>query len=389
MKFKKVESYDLEFSESKSQSTPETHARARRPIPGTDNDYLWKNISDSSQCVEALELFGGYIKKYNCFFYSDYFTSLLTEARYPRYLNSVKDLFSNTSFNLSSNSNFIQCSKNKDEIIYIENLYLNFLRIGYNISKVDLSSYNEAHNYAKQMSTLFVEMQPFRNNEKALHDRLKKPCDWLRNESKPNLKKFKRFKNAKNTVLSKYRSISHNFHQLNDSFFNLLPKLEMGRMYLENHVKKLELAKYFENNLFRKTFQDVSYYAKELEASVQFYISEMDTFLDQIKLAYEEIFALKRPVINSHNVYHLKLVTEARDTKDIETMSIVQSLKENYEENILKLWKIIFERLTTYKTLLKSSVFLPVDEFSTKVSDFSADLRKYKDSLQVGTGFLM
>ena len=102
----------------------------------------------------------------------------------------------------------------------------------------------------------------------------------------------------------------------------------MGRMYLENHVKKLELAKYFENNLFRKTFQDVSYYAKELEASVQFYISEMDTFLDQIKLAYEEMFALKLPVINSHNVYHLKLVTEARDTKDIETMSIVQSLKK-------------------------------------------------------------
>ena len=96
---KKVESYDLEFSESKSQSTPETYARARRPIPGTDNDYLWKNISDSSQCVEALELFGGYIKKYTCFFYSDYFTSPLTEARYPRYLNNVKDLFSNTSFN--------------------------------------------------------------------------------------------------------------------------------------------------------------------------------------------------------------------------------------------------------------------------------------------------
>ena len=150
----------------------------------------------------------------------------------------------------------------------------------------------------------------------------------------------------------------------------------MGRMYLENHVKKLELAKYFENNLFRKTFQDVSYYAKELEASMQFYPSEMDTFLDQIKLAYEELFALKLPVINSHNVYHLKLVTEARDTKDIETMSIVQSLRENYEENILKLWNILFERLTTYKTVLKSSVFLPVDEFSTKVNDFSADLRK-------------
>ena len=232
-------------------------------------------------------------------------------------------------------------------------------------------------------------MQPFRNNEKALYDRLKKPYDWLRNESKPNLKKFKRFKNAKNTVLSQHRSISHNFHQLNDSFFNLLPTLEMGRMYLENHVKKLELAKYFENNLFRKTFQDVSYYAKELEASMQFYLSEMDTFLDQIKLAYEELFALKLPVINSHNVYHLKLVTEAGDTKDIETMSIVQSLRENYEENILKLWNIIFERLTTYKTVLKSSVFLPVDEFSTKVNDFSADLRKYKDSLQVGTDFLM
>ena len=61
---KKVESYNLEFSESKSQSTPETHARARRTIPGTDNDYLWKNISDSSQCVEALELFGGYTKNY-------------------------------------------------------------------------------------------------------------------------------------------------------------------------------------------------------------------------------------------------------------------------------------------------------------------------------------
>ena len=269
------------------------------------------------------------MKKYTWFFNSDYFISLLNEVRYPRYLNNVKDLFSNTSFNLSSNSNFTQCSKNKDEMIYIEHLYLNFLRIGYNISEVALSSYNEAHNYAKQMSTLFVEMQPFRNNEKALHDRLNKPCDWLRNESKPNLKKFKRFKNAKNTVLSKYRSISHNFHQLNDSFFNLLPTLEMARMYLENHVTKLELAKYFEHNMFRKTFQDVCYYAKELEASMQFYLSEMDTFLDQIKLAYEELFALKLPVINSYNVYQLKLVTAARDTKDIVMMTIVQSLKEN------------------------------------------------------------
>ena len=318
-----------------------------------------------------------------------YFGYFLTEARYARYLNNVKELFTNASFNLSSNSNFTQCSKNKDQMIYLENLYLNFLLIGYNISKVDLLSYNEAQNYGQQMLSLFREMQPFRNKEQSLHDKLKKPCDWLWNLSKPKFQKFKPLINQINTVLSKYKSISHNFIQLNGSLCNILPTIEKATMHLEKHVTKLDLAKSFENSLFRKTVQDFIYYAKELEASMQFYLSEMDTFSDQIKLAYEELLAQKLPVINSYNVYQLKLVTAATDTKDEMMISVVQSLKENYEDNILKLWNIIFERLTSHIGLLKSSVFQQADGFSTKVNVFSADLRNYKDSLQVGTDFLM
>ena len=334
-----------------------------------------------------MQLLGEYIRKDTWITRLDDYVSLLTPARYQRYLENVNELFSNTSYNLRSNLNFTQCSRNKDQMIYIEHLYFNFLLIGDNISRV--SSYDEAYNYAKQMLTLFTQMQPFRDEEKELHEKLKKPCDWLRNEYKPNLEKFRKCRDQRNTVLTKFKSISYNFLQLNSSFLDLLPTLEKTRLYLKNNATKFDLAKSFENRLFRKYIQDFSYHAKELETSIQNYLSEMNTFSDQIKLAYKELFTIRYPIINSHNVYQLKLISGAQSINDNLIMIIVESLKENMETNILKLWDLIFERLTINMIRIKSAVVLSADDIITEVNEFTSDLRKYKESLKVETDFLM
>ena len=134
---------------------------------------------------------------------------------------------------------------------------------------------------------------------------------------------------------------------------------------------------------------DLNYLARDLENMINNYIQQMQISLNQVNIIYNHILSSDYPVLNSYTICNLPFVKAAASIDDSEIQDLVQSLKDNANDNLMDLWDISYKRLITGVADLKEDVIRPVEDLGGKVTAFSQTLKAFQESLNIDTDFFM
>ena len=359
-----------------------------------DDGYPWKNVFNSSECAEA---FYSLRQEFEIERRSvALFEKISFDSKHHQFMQAIRELPSNLSTQYFEYSTYKNCTGNKEQFAYFENFFIEFFQLGANISEA--VNYDEAYAYAKQMYLIFEEMAiknlTIEQNVRQLAKRLNEPClqftknlsNHFENASNIFMERTKSLNDHQLTSLTKYNTMLGYITNMSDVFDRVLHTLDSNHQYLKNNLSKLVLANIYERPVVQNSIDDFNYYTQQLDTSTYDYLSEMKSFLSQVLTACKGWTA--DLLVNSNNVHQLEMVSQAKETNDSALKSIVESLNQNIEENLIKLYNFIFDKFTKDVEEFKKSL-VDAFNFTTRLDEFSVDLRNYKDSLTIDTGFLL
>ena len=213
-----------------------------------------------------------------------------------------------------------KCWSYEDEIIYLDNLLSDIIKLAANISET--SSFSEVYKYAMQMVKLFEERRQYSATKiLKMYSDVRTVCrktyytikDTLDELDGP-LEYFHDIRlHLRNSVIGQYYDIKDNYHLLYVRFFrDIVPTVMKAESYLDKNRSstKNDLAKRFNSHVFLMDVNDLSYLARDLEEMINNYIQQMQISLNQVNIIYRKIFSFDFPLLNSYNIYNLKTDTD-------------------------------------------------------------------------------
>ena len=319
------------------------------------------------------------------------------EQEYQKYHTFVENIPLTTTLNTSLYYGRQKCWSYEDEIIYLDNLLNDIIKLAANISET--SSFSEAYKYATQMLKLYEERRQYSavNIEKLYRD-VTTACHniyyiisdtW--DELDGPLEYFHDIRlHLRNSVIGQYSGIKDNYHLLYVRFFrDIVPTVMKAESYLDKNTTKNDLAMKFNSRVFLMDVNDLNYLARDLEEMINNYIQQMQISLNQVNIIYKKIFSFDFPVLNSYNIYNLPFVKVAASIDDNEIQHLVQSLKNNVNDNLMELWDMSYHKVITGVEDVKEDVIRPVEDLVGKVTEFSQTLKDFQESLKIDTDFFM
>ena len=297
-----------------------------------EQNYTWSEVTNFSNCSDV---FGVLRANLSSLIVRDLkrMKHKSMEQEYQKYSTFVENIPLTATLNTSVYHGREKCCSYEDEIIYLDNLLNDIIKLAANISETN--SFSEAYKYAMQMVKLFEERRQYsaikigmmysdvrtfcRNTYYTIKDTL--------DELDGPLEYFHDIRlHLRNSVIGQYYEIKDNYHLLYVRFFrDIVPIVMKAESYLDKNTTKNDLAMVFNSHVFLMDVNDLNYLARDLEEMINNYIQQMQISLNQVNIIYRKIFSFDFPVLSSYNIYNLPFVKAAASIDDSEIQHLVQS----------------------------------------------------------------
>ena len=363
-----------------------------------DQNYTWSEVTNLSKCNDV---FGELRTNLSSLIVRDLkrmkYKSM--ELEYQKYYTFVDNIPLTATLNTSVYHGRQKCLSYEDEIIYLDNLLNDIIKLAANISETN--SFSEVYKYAMQIVKLFEERRQYSATKiLTMYSDVRTFCRntyyTIKNtldELDGPLEYFHDIRlHLRNSVIGQYSDIKDNYHLLYVRFFrDIIPTVMKAESYLDKNrsTTKNDLAKRFNSHVFLMDVNDLNYLARDLEEMINNYIQQMQISLNQVNIIYRKIFSFDFPVLSSYNIYNLPFVKAAASIDDSEIQHLVQSMKDNVNYNLMELWDMSYHKLITGVEDIKEDVIRPVEDLVRKVTEFSQALKDFQESLKIDTDFFM
>ena len=319
-----------------------------------DQNYTWSEVTNLSKCNDV---FGELRTNLSSLIVRDLKRMKLKsmELEYQKYYTFMENI--PLTLNTSVYHGRQKCWSYEDEIIYLDNLLNDIIKLAANISET--SSFSEAYKYVMQMLKLYEERRQYSAKKiVTMYSDVRTVCrktyyaikDTLDELDGP-LEYFHDIRlHLRNSVIGPYSDIKDNYHLLYVRFYrDIVPTVMKAESYLDKNrsTTKNDLAKRFNSHVFLLDVNDLNYLARDLEEMINNYIQQMQISLNQVNIIYRKIFSFDFPVLNSYNIYNLPFVKAAAFIDDNEIQDLIQSLENNVNDNLMQLWAMSYHKLIT------------------------------------------
>ena len=178
------------------------------------------------------------------------------ELDHQKYHTFVENIPLTATMNSSLYHDREKCWSYEREIIYLDNLLNNIIKLAANISETN--SFSEAFKYAMQMLKLYEERMQYRAAQiDTMYSDVRKVIEkiietW--DDIEGPLEYFHDIRlHVRNSVIGQYHDIQQNYHLLYVRFFrDIVPTITKAKSYLEQNATKTDLAKKFNFHIFLK-----------------------------------------------------------------------------------------------------------------------------------------
>ena len=313
------------------------------------------------------------------------------------YLDVTGYVFENSTMSEDIAHAHVTCVEAEPEVDPLETLCNKMVKLMSNIRKS--SSYNEAYDYAKQLTPLFNQIRTNYNEEQILnlYQKVDDACQWfdsykedLEKEGLEAIEELELLKLRTDSTLRQYEEISESFTALLEEFAEeIIPVVNLGEDYILDQLTKLTMARQFVKSSFYESTDEMTKIIEDIADHMKDYADELTKGKDRLVGIYQKLFALKLPVINKYNVHQLGIVQKALETDDDQLKHIVDSLEDNMDEGITKLVEEIYQRLLNPIQDLEESLVLPAYVFLEHLTKLMENMWEYMESTKMTTEFFM
>ena len=365
--------------------------------------YPWFDVRDTSKCSYTLNQVKDFIENPSKSFFVDIDTDVAEleyqyfSSKMEYYLDITGYVFENSTMNEDIAHAHVTCVEAEPEVDPLETLCIKMVKLMSNIRKS--SSYNEAYNYAKQLTPLFNQIRTNYDEKQILnlYQKVDDACQWfdsykedLEKEGLEAIEELELLKLRTDSTLRQYEEISESFTALLEEFAEeIIPVVNLGEDYILDQLTKLTMARQFVKSSFYESTDEMTKIIEDIADHMKDYADELTKGKDRLVGMYQKLFALKLPVINKYNVHQLGIVQKALETDDDQLKHIVDSLEDNMDEGITKLVEEIYQRLLNPIQDLEESLVLPAYVFLEHLTKLMENMWEYMESTKMTTEFFM
>ena len=361
----------------------------------TDKDpskNSWNNVDDISECRPA---FDDLMERYG--FFKDILEWMKRSREdMDRYQNNLNLIFENSTINISSLESHRKCREHLDEYADIVELFVTILELADNLTKSE--TLEEAYSYAVQIPPFYKRRIKYETDYFEEFDtNLREACDWLRKSGQEMRvdggrvgREFGNAKDQKDTALRHFATLTELFNKLYKEIVDKIdPTTSTAKEYMNGSVEKTELCQEFETPVFTKAIEDLSDTNRDLVEILKDYVEEMTIGLGKMKKAYNNLFGLELPVLNSYNIYQLELVQRAAEINDTLLQNVMNNVENNTEDTMNDLVTETYQRLIAPIEEMENTLTDPVDDILSHIGELDEALKDYKESSKMNTEFFM
>ena len=361
-----------------------------------EESHPWRGDANLSKCIDIFE---GFKVRLSSLIDRDLkrMKSNSMEQDYQRYHSFLQNIPLTVTLNTTVHYYLVKCWSYEDEMIHLDSLLNDIIKLAANISET--SSFSQALKYATEMLHLYEERKQYSEAEiENLYADVRTFCHNIYyllsntlDELEEPLAYFGDIRlHLRNSVIGQYYDIKDKFQKLYVRFFyNIVPTIDQADRYLDKNITKNELARKFNFPLFLLDLNDLIYLVRELEEMITNYIQQMLTSSNQVNIIYNRILSFDYPILNSYNIYNLPFVKAAAAIDDREIQELVQSLRDNVDDNLMQLWDISYSKLIAGVGDMKADIIRPVEDLVGQILQFSQSLEQFQKSLKIDADFFM
>ena len=320
----------------------------------------------------------------------------LIEREYIKYKENIAAIFDNSTVDVNSTADHIECLSFEDEYTWLDSIMINMTEITMQI--YDTKIYAVAYNSAKLLPALYRERLKYNASRfQEMYDYVNNICQWINydgdemwDKAQEAMTELTKVKDETKVALRYVSVINDHFSTLYKRITeNIAPIVALTQYYLDANITKIDLADKFEDPLFKRVLETVAENNQELIDIARDYTLTMKKAGDKFRTFYRILLDLNLPVLNFGNVQELKLLQVARNLNDPLFEDLFDSMQDNLKDNVLLLVDEAFSRLIKPIEDVKPTFGNLIDDVLMQVGSLCEALNDYKVSTTMNTEFFM
>ena len=308
----------------------------------------------------------------------------------------VSKIFINGTYNYSTNTNHTKCVAMETEVLQLIEEPLVEAKMVWEIylNLTTADTIQEALVYAERLTGYYGDIVDNGLIRHKYYQKMYNQCNWItkfisRQLIRVGWYKLTEGREIRKNVRKILDIIRREYRKMYENYMTMiLLKIENLDRYLHGNMTKAELSGNLSETSFARSVDALYGRNTDILSSIKEYATEMTLAKENILGFYSVLVSLKVPILNTHNVYELKLVKQSDTLNDSRLQEIVDSLRSNVTY-LPELVAKCYNRLIESMDELTDGPVKPIKDMLKQLDELRNDLEIYQTSTRMDTDFFM